>query len=323
MFPDPGAPYGAERFLQNLELELRAGYTPLDELDVAERLDEYLDPDCPPEIDHALLEQATRALEQWVAARQQDEATWDEATVNDRITAAFAALRAVGVFAAECLGLTIEDGWARAGLDAPEGCRGAVFFHQQDVFDALRGRSLLLAFGDPGGATEPAALAREALDTLAAHGVAASWSGRPEHRIELEPFDWRRRRFTPAPVPTAAPMPWRERPRTESLFPGPDEAQLERFHQEVRAVRTCDAFDGWLAEVMRGAWASMHGERGQVGHVGDPHTFVRAGDLTTVAPRDALTNLEPERAAALWDRARAARPPSPAPETRPWWRFWG
>ena len=99
---------------------------------------------------------------------------------------------------------------------------------------------------------------------------------------------------------------------------------------------------------MRSAWKFVGGERGQVGHKGDPHVFVRAGEQTVMIPEDALGNLDPAEAAAIRRRAMAARRSAAGPSKRgdpkatvvtdpkevaggaapeearprPWWKFW-
>lgn len=64
MFRDPEAPESSVLFLANWELEVRAGFTPAEELDVVLRLQEdYLNPDEPPELETRLIAEATVASE--------------------------------------------------------------------------------------------------------------------------------------------------------------------------------------------------------------------------------------------------------------------
>ena len=135
MLRDESDPYSATVFLESWALEIRAGYTPMGELDVIERLDEYLDPDVPRDVEARLVAEVTRETERLLREAQGAEARWAGPTMNDRIAAAFEDLRAQGVLAKECAGLTIQDGWGHVGLDVQTGHEGAVFFHQQDVFD--------------------------------------------------------------------------------------------------------------------------------------------------------------------------------------------
>jgi hypothetical protein len=62
----------------------------------------------------------------------------------------------------------------------------------------VAGLGLMLAFGsyDDGPQHQPKslALAREIVETLNRHGVPATWDGTIGRRIEILPFEWRRRR---------------------------------------------------------------------------------------------------------------------------------
>ena len=353
MVRDDSDPYAASVFLASWALEVRAGYTPADELDVALRLiEDYLDPEVPPEVEARLVTEVTRESARLIGEARADEATWTWPTMNDRISAAFADLREKGIVAKECAGLTLQDGWGYVGLDAAPGSVGAVFFHQQDVFDALHGESLLVAFGGASTRAEERASARAvataALDTLAAHGVPAAWTGRVEDRLEIAPFAWQHRRWSAAPGHTAgATTPWRTRPTARGLV-SITAAEVERFVQPTVARRTCHAIDAMLSLRMRQAWRSLGGERGQIGHLGDPHVFVRAGEQTVLIPVDALRNLDPGEAASLRRRAMVSRGPvgeaMPDPgqqwhaevdvqredrraapkeaSRRPWWKIW-
>lgn len=344
MLRDESDPYSAAVFLESWAIEIRAGYTPEEHLDLDERLCEYLDIDVPPQTEARLVAEVTRETERLLREARELETTWSEVTMNDRIAAAFDDLRARGIFAKECLGLTIQDGWGYVGLEAQPSQEGAVFFHHEDVFDALRGMSLPLAYGGAGErAEEPAqahAVALSTLEALAGHGVPAAWTGHVEDRIEILPFEWRRRRWSVAPRALGGAAQWQRDMRQLGLFsvrPG----DLERFVTPVRAYRTTYGFDARLSLIMRGVWRLLGGERGQVGHRGDPHVFVRAGEITTVVARDALRNLDPGEAAAIRRRAMAARRARSEVTTvktdgtetaagvatdqargRPWWKIW-
>jgi hypothetical protein len=102
-------------FLDSWELELRAGYGELDDAlaTLEERADDWFEPfgDFGPALRARLGDHTVR----WLEAERQREATWAEATVNDRLTAAFTELEARGFLAREDLGLTIQDGWPMPG----------------------------------------------------------------------------------------------------------------------------------------------------------------------------------------------------------------
>ena len=79
------------------------------------------------------------------------------------------------------------------------------FYHHEDVIDAVGGLGLLVAFGATGvDAGEDdlatAAVGRQIVSALERNGVRCSWSGSIRQRIRVEPFDWRRRRWTVAPT---------------------------------------------------------------------------------------------------------------------------
>jgi hypothetical protein len=143
--------------------------------------------------------------ERFLHEEQVREGAWSEATVNDRISGAFEELGRQSVLACECLGLTIQDGWGYAGTQASAEHRGVAFFHHEDVIDAIGGLGLLIAFGAIGvDANEDdnatAALGQQIVCTLERHGVRCSWSGSSRDRIRVEPFEWRKRRWTVAPT---------------------------------------------------------------------------------------------------------------------------
>lgn len=193
-----------------------------------------------------LLRELTERARAGLAAHEQAERTWRERTVNDAIESAFAALADRGFLAAETLGSTVQEGWARAhamAADLPH-ARACVFFHRQDLERAVRGEGLHLAFGplrpDGEDASAPApvhpsepgdvvrigiqradvnpvggrggddeaarAIGREIVAVLKHYGVDAEWSGSARTRIAIPPFAWQRRRLTKAP-PAPAPPP--------------------------------------------------------------------------------------------------------------------
>ncbi|MDH6115955.1 hypothetical protein ABH930_002182 [Kitasatospora sp. GAS204A] len=129
------------------------------------------------------------------------EASWREPTTNDAIDQAFAELNARGIVALQNAGYTMSDGWCEVNEIATERRtppRGAVFYHGQDFERAVGGGGLLLAFGayeddDAKRDAASAAIAREACETLARHGVATKWNGSVTSRVSILPFEWRKR----------------------------------------------------------------------------------------------------------------------------------
>jgi hypothetical protein len=310
-------------FLESWELEVRAGYTPAEEL--REVLEERAAAWFEPFSDYGLqvLQRLQAQTERLLAAERAREEAWTEPTTNDRITAAFAQLASSGVLARECLGLTLQDGWAYAGVDAGPGTRGVVFFHHEDVLDAVAGRGLLLAFGSVGAAPSAegaasAALAREVVAALQAKGVAATWSGAVEERIRIAPFEWRKRRWTPAPplaAEAAPPAPRRpsflsrlfgaKPERTPPLDPRAN-GLARKCALVVRALGDERGFDLRRSRRLREAWSALGlaGEA-QAAHLGVPHAFVPARGHTSLVPRRSLENLRGEKD-ALFARGAAA-----------------
>jgi hypothetical protein len=150
-----------------------------------------------------LLEYARRRFEEHRA----EEARWTEPTMNDRIDRAFGELNRQGIIALQNAGARLSDGWEQVEAAARlsyELVRGATFFHAQDVERGVRGEGLQLAFGAFEDAPElrdeaSLSVAREIRETLARHGVPTEWNGRVKSRIQILPFEWRKRREVSRP----------------------------------------------------------------------------------------------------------------------------
>ena len=120
--------------------------------------------------------------------------------VNDAIDAAFAELDANGIVALQAAGFTQSDGWEDANAIATERGqkpRGACHYNLQTLEGAVRGEGLWLTFGayssGPSKEADDRAVAREVVDTLRKHGVAAEWNGETTSKIRTSPFVWYRR----------------------------------------------------------------------------------------------------------------------------------
>jgi hypothetical protein len=318
-------------FLQSWELEIRAGYTAPSELLEAleDRAGAWFEKfsDFGPALRKRLRAHTVRVLEE----EERREASWSEATPNDRITGAFADLRARGVLARECLGLTIQDGWGYAGTEAESDCRGVVFFHHEDVIDGVAGNGLLLAFGalrvapaEDDAAT--VALGREIVSVLTEHGVPASWSESVAERIRAAPFEWRKRRWTEAPAYERGKARY-ESPKRPSflsrIFGGAGRAPTETSGQRtleaagarragivVQALRDERGFHLPRSRSLREAWKALgNGGDAHAGNLGIPHAFVRTGAYTSMVPQLAIVNLRAEKDALflLGAKARASQ----------------
>jgi hypothetical protein len=175
--------------------------------------------------------------EQLIAREKAEEATWTEPTANDRLASAFEELGRRGLLGMMFAGLTIHDGWSVAALEAKPDHRGAVFFHQEDVLDALLGdEEFLLAFGAfeadaakfdaasaegrPRGRRSAAAVLRLPSDLEAALLGSASGSSR---------FKWRHRRWSPSPTgqPTGPGGRCRSAGSSSGASAGKAQAQFE------------------------------------------------------------------------------------------------
>ena len=148
------------------------------------------------------------------------EKTWKKPTVNDRIDAAFEAIRDEGIIVLPNAGYTMSDGWTEVNgvrSDLQEDgieSRGAIFYHGEDLEAAVRGEPLLLAFG--AYATPKARnaanieIARTAVEILERYGVGVEWDGSERSRIVIHSFPWQQRMKTRAPK--IVPLPARAKP---------------------------------------------------------------------------------------------------------------
>jgi hypothetical protein len=309
-------------FLDSWELEIRAGYTPADRLleTLEERAFDWFEDfsDFGPNLFARLRTHTMRFLEEERAR----EAGWIGATINDRIAAAFDELNERDVLARECSGLTIQDGWGYAGVEAEPHHRGVVFFHHEDVIDGVGGGGLRLAFGaiDAKGTKDDAAslaLAHEVLAVLERHGIPSSWSRSVSERIRIAPFEWRRRRWTKAPSYERREFVAEVSTRPSRIFragagTGRTEVNPNTSTPSggivVRALRDEGGFDMRRSMRLRAAWkAAGNSGEAQAGHVGLPHVFVRAGEFTTMAPRPSDANLFHGRHECFLRGARASK----------------
>ncbi|MDP3231311.1 MAG: hypothetical protein Q8N26_00950 [Myxococcales bacterium] len=301
-------------FLRGWEYELRSSSRSPEALfeELPERFFEHFSRAFDQPTEARLITELSAWTERFLLELQVSEQSWVGPTGNDRLAAAFEALRSMQLIAIEDAGVSIQDGWAMVGLAQRRLHRGAVFFHQQDVLDAIRGEPLLLAFGafeERPHAPSNDAIGADVFQVLAAHGLSPSWSGDARERISLEAFPWRKRRWTNSPevepVPcadfSASPLDAEKLRVPEALRP----ENAGAFAQRVTAVRSSAGFNVPLSERFETTWKQHGGVRGQLCHLGPPHTFVRAGDQTDLGVRSAFVNLEPVEASSLRRPARS------------------
>lgn len=187
-----------------VEAEIWGSLTPLDEL--FEDIESDVEDECGgpnPELVKQLKALAQRLL----AEQREKERGWTSLTTNDKIDRAFEELQQHGILALQNSGDSMGTGWDDTNEEADTwnpAPRGAVFYHRQDLYQAVAGHGLYLAFGayEEDLARQDATslvIAHETVETLARHGVVTIWDGTVDNRIEIPPFTWQKRRSTPAP----------------------------------------------------------------------------------------------------------------------------
>lgn len=295
-------------FLSSWELELRAGEPPREPLAlVRERAMDWFQ--ASPDLGIPMLRRFEAHTLRFLEDERAREARWSGATDNDRLMAVWRRLEAGGVLARECLGKTLLDAWAYAGLQRSAAHRGVVFFHDEDVIDAAAGAGLWLSFAalpadTEGWETRSAALGRELAELLDAHGLSWEWSGSARERILVRPFTWQRRRWTTPPeVELRTP-----RAVVPTRAPGEGPPSDRGLGEVVVGLVNEGGYELRRARRFRQAWqAAGHPGPAQVGHLGKPHAFVRAGERTTMMPVSAFANVV--AAAGARDVAAAWPPP--------------
>lgn len=183
-------------FREYIEDVVNSGYW--DEPFVLSFLGETIEYELGREEEKEFLTLATQLLKE----RREEEARWAGPTANDALDQAFTVLRDQGIFALQNAGATVEQGWQRVSEEASllaGSVRGVAFFVEDDVRRAVRGGALWLSAGAPGARDDSEASLRvrqEVRDCLAHHGLETRGSGTPDALIRLEPFPWRKRRWT-------------------------------------------------------------------------------------------------------------------------------
>jgi hypothetical protein len=240
----------------------------------------------------------------FLEAERSLEASWQDVTMNDRIEGAFEHLRARDIFADESTGLTIQDGWAYVGIGAPTNVRAAVFFHREDVVDALDGKGLYLAFGSvslKGEGDECDSIGGEIARALCLHGVPYTWSGNVSQRIRVLPFAWQKRRWTARPSyvlnETSSDVVLSATPGVQGADSAPEHAIV------VKALRDEGGFNLKRSRHMRAVWKELgYAGDAHVAHLGIPHAFLPTGQHTTMMPMRSSVNLGAAERLALYRR---------------------
>ncbi|MDI1451131.1 hypothetical protein [Polyangium sp. 6x1] len=133
------------------------------------------------------------AAKLWTEA-ESVEHWWKDVSTNDRIDAAFEDLTKRGIFTAQNFTCCSTCGHAEAwDTMSAAGARGYVFYHQQDTERGMHGGGLMLAYGSREGGPATEGVGREICDALDRFGVPWTWNGSSDTRIEIQPFEWRKR----------------------------------------------------------------------------------------------------------------------------------
>lgn len=180
---------------QHIGTLVGAGFLSVDDIEVlaAEAFEDRLEP--------ATVRAAARQLTAaaW-DAHIRAQATWPAVTDCDRLDAAFAEMEARGIVARQdfscCNNCGSQEIWAEVdeAVRAGRGIHGCTFYHEQDTEGAVEGGGLHLGFQAVAEGEEAmAAVAREIVDVLRAHGLPTEWDGSTSRRIYI-PLDWKRRR---------------------------------------------------------------------------------------------------------------------------------
>ncbi|MCY1018577.1 DUF6891 domain-containing protein [Pyxidicoccus sp. MSG2] len=184
-----------------VECAVRGGFE--DEEELLESLEQWVEDELG-ESSGVLTEQLQDHARKLLQEQRVREAGWSEPTLNDAIDSAFDELNQRGIVALENAGYTMSDGWSDVNevasyQDTPP--RGAVFYHGQDLERGVAGQGLMLAFGayennSAKHAAASLAIGREVCEVLGRHGVKTEWNGSVEERIQIPPFEWRKRRWS-------------------------------------------------------------------------------------------------------------------------------
>ena len=124
--------------------------------------------------------------------RLAEQATWPETTEADRLLAVFETLNANGIVARANFMCCSTCGHTEIDVEAGDGARGYVFFHQQDTEHAAEGDGVYLAFGAFED-SDITAVGREVVAALTAANLPTEWDGTAGQRILVHPLNWQRR----------------------------------------------------------------------------------------------------------------------------------
>jgi hypothetical protein len=139
-------------------------------------------------------------IDEEFARKLQVERAWPLVTDCDKLDRAFDELNDSGIIAIQNAGYTQDEGmeevteaWQEDGGE-DSGAEGYCFYHGEDLERAVDGEGLMLTFGDIlGDESKGEEIGARIAEVLHRHGLAVTWSGTIEERIELPEIEWRRR----------------------------------------------------------------------------------------------------------------------------------
>ncbi|TDV46270.1 DUF6891 domain-containing protein [Actinophytocola oryzae] len=167
-----------EEFVRPL---VNGGFTERD--DVAQHVTDYFEDQFPEQELEPLVARV------W-AERLAEQATWPAETETERVLNALDSLSAKGIVARANFTCCATCGAAEIGIEAKDGDRGYVFFHQQDTESAAVGGGLYLSYGTFDDETDAAAIAEEIVAALTTAGATTVWNGDVDRRILVSPLRW-------------------------------------------------------------------------------------------------------------------------------------
>jgi hypothetical protein len=139
-------------------------------------------------------------VEQEMARKRAEEATWPATTDCDRLDRVFEALEAQGIIVEQDAGLTKSDGledvtevYEDSGGEK-SGIVGYCFYHGQDLDHVMASGELWLAFGDFRGDNQRGVeIGRRIQRALEDAGFTVKWNGSIGQRILIKGIRWQRR----------------------------------------------------------------------------------------------------------------------------------
>jgi hypothetical protein len=145
------------------------------------------------------------AVDEEIKAHEAEKSTWPTTTDCDRLDAAFVQLNEAGIISLHNAGYTQSDGYddfktALSSVPNPECVIGYCFYHGQDLERAVAGQGLFLAFGPTNPREEETngtEVGQRIAKRLIEAGLRIEWNGAFNSRIQIHPFDWKRRELPP------------------------------------------------------------------------------------------------------------------------------